>query len=281
MSAVSSRVLILKGDPITADGPPAYKLLSLPNPSTGQQQQYILTDSGLLEVNRVKHQHTCWLVDNTFISDGSAYLATPINAVYVLLALLQQQGNQQASSMYQEAESLLCCESWPSAHQLLPLAQQHLSCICDVKEVGDDLYYRLNDQKVIAFLRVCTHRALAAFQSHSPASIAGLSTEDQQMYVLRFLKEYVPAMWHDKLVESYGIDLKAFNSGDSAGTVRPALATVNQPLADTAEKRPKLDPKEAARKKAEETRAAAAAAKLKKDAAGTKKISSFFSAKKT
>lgn len=36
--------------------------------TAGQQQQYILTSSELLEVNRVKHPHTCWLVDDTFIS---------------------------------------------------------------------------------------------------------------------------------------------------------------------------------------------------------------------
>jgi hypothetical protein len=41
-----------------------------------------------------------------------------------------------------------------------------------------------------------------------------------------------------------------------------------------------VDPKEAARKKAEESRAAAAAAKMAKHAAGSKKISAFFTAKK-
>jgi len=41
------------------------------------------------------------------------------------------------------------------------------------------------------------------------------------------------------------------------------------------------DPKATARKKAEESRAAAAAAKLKQQAVGTKKISQFFTAKKS
>lgn len=41
-----------------------------------------------------------------------------------------------------------------------------------------------------------------------------------------------------------------------------------------------VDPKEAARKKAEESRAAASAAKMAKHAAGSKKISAFFTAKK-
>lgn len=52
--------------------------------------------------------------------------------------------------------------------------------------------------------------------------------------------------------------------------LRSAAAAVCQALGD---------PKEAARKKAEASRAAAAAARLAKDAAGSKKISSFFTAK--
>lgn len=85
-------------------------------PTAGQQQQYLLTSDGLLEVNRVRHAASSWLVDNAFVSgeehnpdaresvsfghlaveltpcslpaDGSAYLATPINPVFVLLGLL-------------------------------------------------------------------------------------------------------------------------------------------------------------------------------------------------
>lgn len=34
----------------------------------GQQQQYILTSEGLLEVNRVKHAASSWLVGDTFVS---------------------------------------------------------------------------------------------------------------------------------------------------------------------------------------------------------------------
>lgn len=50
--------------------------------------------------------------------------------------------------MFQEAESLLCCEAWPAAQQLLQLAQQHMPYICDVKALEDTAYYRLNSSKV-------------------------------------------------------------------------------------------------------------------------------------
>jgi hypothetical protein len=57
---------------------------------------------------------------------------------------------------------------------------------------------------------VCVTQALAAFQAHSPASIAGLPPQEQQAYVLGYLKEYMSQAWHDKLVASYGLDARAF-----------------------------------------------------------------------
>jgi hypothetical protein len=50
--------------------------------------------------------------------------------------------------MFQEAESLLCCEEWPAAQQLLGLAAQHLPCICNVRALEDCCYYRLSNSKV-------------------------------------------------------------------------------------------------------------------------------------
>lgn len=50
--------------------------------------------------------------------------------------------------MFQEAESLLCCETWPDAQQLMALAQQHLPCVCDTKAVDDTTYYKANASKV-------------------------------------------------------------------------------------------------------------------------------------
>eukprot|EP00879_Flechtneria_rotunda_P023428 GHRR01024780.1.p1 GENE.GHRR01024780.1~~GHRR01024780.1.p1 ORF type:complete len:214 (+),score=64.21 GHRR01024780.1:1501-2142(+) len=210
-------------------------------------------------------------------------MASPINVVFVLLALLDSQHSMtSAAEMYQEAETLLCNERWPAAQQLLGLAQQHLPCICDVKTLDEMPYYRFNPQKVLAFLRVAVSKFLAAFKSHSPGSIAGLPPDEQQHYILRFIREYLSQAWHEGLLRSYGLDPATFGSADASSTIpvaRPPAEALQQIA--TAEKRHKvIDPKEAARKKAEESRAATAVAKLGKQAAGSKKISQFFAAVK-
>lgn len=279
-SDTGNRIIIVKGAPLQGGEDlqphPRLQLLQLPNPSTGQQQQYVVTSEGLLEVNRIKHAASSWLVGETFVSDGSAYLATPINPVFVLLALLNV-GPQQPAGMFQEVESLLCCEQWPDAQQLLPLARQHLPCICDVKAVENDAtYYRPSTQRVLACLRLVADRALAAFRSHSASSIAGLPQPEQQAYVIRFMRDYLSQAWFDKLASSYSLSPHSLSTQDTnVPAVRSAAG------GNSTEKKPKVvDPKEAARKKAEESRAAAAAAKLQKQAAGSKKISQFFQATK-
>lgn len=65
--------------------------------------------------------------------------------------------------------------------------------------------------QVLACLRVCVNQTLAAFRAHSVSSIAGLTEQEQQAYMLRFLKEYISAAWHDMLLSSYGLDPCTFS----------------------------------------------------------------------
>jgi hypothetical protein len=74
--------------------------------------------------------------------------------------------------MFQEAESLLCCERWPDAQQLLPLAQQHLPCVCDTRAVDDMTYYKPNTQKVrehgVECVRISSLSCLLSFHHPHP-----------------------------------------------------------------------------------------------------------------
>lgn len=39
-------------------------------------------------------------------------------------------------------------DNCPCLESIIQAAQPHLSCVCDVKEAGGDMYYRLNDRRV-------------------------------------------------------------------------------------------------------------------------------------
>lgn len=63
------------------------------------------------------------------------------------------------------------------------------------------------------------------------------------------------------------------------GPPAPLLHFATLPLLQPSEKRPRLDPKEAAKAKAAESRQANKAAKMAKEAQGMRKLSSFFTAR--
>lgn len=52
--------------------------------------------------------------------------------------------------------------------------QPSLACVCDVKEAGGDMYYRLNDERLLAWLRCKVSQTQAALISTSPAIYAGM-----------------------------------------------------------------------------------------------------------
>lgn len=59
--------------------------------------------------------------------------------------------------------------------------------------------------QVLAFLRVFVQQSLSAFRSHSSSSIAGLPEQEQQAYVVRFMREYLSQAWFDKLASTYDL----------------------------------------------------------------------------
>eukprot|EP00877_Chromochloris_zofingiensis_P007918 jgi/Chrzof1/337/Cz01g12030.t1 len=247
MASTSSRVLIGKGL-VQSPGPSKLQLLQLPSPSTGHAQQCILTDTCLLELNRIKQQFSSWFVGDCIISGHEA-------------------------GLYCDIATLLSCEQWPAAAQLAELAESHLPLICDVKDCDGDKYYKLNERKCLAWLRCKVHKAQSAFDHAAQSSVAGMTEANKLSYTIGFIGEYLNTKWQAQLAENFGAQPAGL--AGSVLTTRPS----NQEPCDAADKKPKLDPKEAARKKAEEGRAEARAAKLAKEAAGTKKISNFFARK--
>lgn len=50
--------------------------------------------------------------------------------------------------MFRCIEELLAIDLCPCLESVTQAAQSHLGCVCDVKEAGGDMYYRLNDRRV-------------------------------------------------------------------------------------------------------------------------------------
>ncbi|KAG2486952.1 hypothetical protein HYH03_014449 [Edaphochlamys debaryana] len=153
-----------------------------------------------------------------------------------------------------------------------PSLEQSLACVCDVQRVDETAYYRLNDTRVLAWLRVKARH----LQSALSAQVAGMEAPHAAAYVLSFLGEYVGEPWAGRLAASLGAETvreagpgAALQPSNGANTAAPApRPTPPPPSGGPPEKKQKVDP-----------RAAAKQAALAKQAVGTKKLTSYFTKK--
>ena len=224
----------------------------------------------------MKTSHTAWMMtgqgenQGQVLSDGSVYISTPVDILFIILPLLeksQRRGFVPLSDLFDDANA------GPQLRLLLEPSKDHLGAVCDVKEAGDESYYRLNDDRVVAWIMIKIRVAEEALDEGGV--LGGLDDKGRQAYCLGFLGDYIGEKWTKLVASRLQVDLDT-----NVGAERPPPSAAElDPEADLKKQRtveaPKADPKAAAKKKAEETKAAKAA----KAAVGTQSIKSFFAKK--
>lgn len=262
------RVLIGKGLAVEGAQEEAQHFITLPDPRTGQHASYLLAGGCLQELNWFKQQYSSWFVGDRVVLDGGLYLSTPVDPLLLLLPLLERARAQQ--NVFQDLEQILSVATSPSAHMLLPLLAggEHLGCLCEVKQAGGQSYFRLSDELVLAWLTLKVQQAKAALQASPTAAFSGMDDVAITAYAAGLLGEYLAQHWQDRLAAALQLP------DELPQPAHPPLPTDydTQPT----EKKPRLDPKEAAKQKAAESRQASKAAKMAKEAAGMRKLSAFF-----
>ncbi|CAK0787484.1 hypothetical protein CVIRNUC_010704 [Coccomyxa viridis] len=246
--------------------------LQLTHPKTGEPAEYLLIDGHLQEVNWYKERFRSWFVGDAVLEDGSMYLCTPVDPLFLALPLLESSRMQAAGEqgVFCEAEQLLQREDNPSHAQLAELLQGSFSLLCDVKSAGGDEYFRLNDEKVLAWLR-CKVKVLRNSLVDSSNSFAALGTDALTVYVIGLLGEYLSEDWMKRLAGSCHVSLD-----QQEGPLQPVNPDRNHEDNDRANKKPKFDPKEVAKKRAAEIKAEAKAEQVRRETQGMKSISSLF-----
>ncbi|KAI8048965.1 ribonuclease H2, subunit B [Syncephalis plumigaleata] len=147
-------------------------VVSLPHPRTGFNNQYAIDGGQLLELQQVNPPDTpaSWFINDTVQQDGSLLLFTPIDPLFILLPMLVQCRRQTSDSLgvYCSQQDIL--DSMGDEHgQLmacLPSLVYSLDRICDTQVIpGYDKVYRLNDERVIAWLKYKIERIVNRFDS--------------------------------------------------------------------------------------------------------------------
>ncbi|KAG0267047.1 Ribonuclease H2 subunit B [Actinomortierella ambigua] len=277
--AVSSKI---KEDTVT---------LLLPNPRSGYPARYAIQDGLLLEIQKVDPEGTrSWFIHEAVQSDGSLFLMTPIDPVFMFIPILEimRQQTSESQGRFITLDSLFDSDQYTSLRHLAHLnhVEKHLDLVCEVRDSGMKTY-RLDDDKVMAWLKKKVEHLVAKFSTstalvESVSYTESLPEECRQEAItlasLRLVCAYLNETWASKLSADYKFpELDKMENRTQAPLVtvaefskRTASMELDDDLVTAAPKeikKPKLTPGQ--RKLANASKA------------GMKPISSFFAPKKT
>ncbi|KYR01642.1 hypothetical protein DLAC_01645 [Tieghemostelium lacteum] len=200
-----------------------YKIISLPHPKTLELTRFIHHPSTntLLEINKFLSKPSSWFINNSVRHDGSLYLASPIDPLFLILPFLEKlRGNvEKDGGMFGELSSAKNDESFSQLTRL-SFNNDQLSLICQVKDICGHPMYRLDDTKLMLWLR-CKVSKLSLHLKETNTNIYTSSSNQVSANVpkevskealmtmsIGFLGEYLSTN-HIKLLETFfGVDDK-------------------------------------------------------------------------
>eukprot|EP01095_Lingulamoeba_sp_RSL-Kostka_P013153 TRINITY_DN537_c0_g2_i1.p1 TRINITY_DN537_c0_g2~~TRINITY_DN537_c0_g2_i1.p1 ORF type:complete len:357 (+),score=96.77 TRINITY_DN537_c0_g2_i1:162-1232(+) len=220
-------------------------IISLKHPNKSNDQQYIMvkkkpdfTGGRLLEINQllIDGLYSSWFIDQTIQQDGSLYICTPIDPLYFLLPFFEEH----IDKYFKNVKTLLM-ESQDGYEQFLHILPDiTIDLICDQRELDNEIFYRLNKDKVLDWLCCRIYQLKEYFMKNqhylsNQAKAATFVTKKQKEIseddlikrCIGFLSEYINDEWFNKLSDH-------FNIGKVDKTqslkLRKALMKANDPI---------------------------------------------------
>ncbi|KAF6174301.1 hypothetical protein GIB67_040794 [Kingdonia uniflora] len=128
--------------------------LSLRHPKSGNPTCYLLNNGYLQELHWFKQSYGSWFLGDYVSEDGSLYVATPVDPVFILLpifdkARMKKDGDK---GKFRQLDEIMFINDYPGYQNILPLAQLCMEIVCEVKEIESVKFFRLDESKVLAWL---------------------------------------------------------------------------------------------------------------------------------
>eukprot|EP00963_Diacronema_lutheri_P003433 scaffold283_cov316-Pavlova_lutheri.AAC.3 len=233
----------------------------------------------LLEWNAWRPKFGTWMVGDAVLEDSGLYMATPVDPLFSMISLLERsrRKSKESDGMFCDLEHILGqedgCEVLMGVNEL----EQRLESICSVKQIGGMKFFRLCDEKALAWLCCKVDQVMVGMQENCGGMFKQLSTEALRAYAVEFLSDYMSNEWLVRLREILDVQVQSTGATEVFGDIRDADEGdfVTRESAEERKKRQaqvKSKQQEEARKKAKLAKAAAAAK-------GTKQLTAFFSKK--
>ncbi|WZZ75722.1 hypothetical protein YC2023_087092 [Brassica napus] len=115
---------------------------------------YLFSNEMLQEIQWFKQSYGSWFLGDYISQDGSLYMATPVDPVFILLPIFDEARMKKGEDpgKFRQLDEILFVEGYPEYQHLLPLAEKCMEIVCQTQEVGSMKFYRLDNSKVLAWL---------------------------------------------------------------------------------------------------------------------------------
>ncbi|CAN8325385.1 unnamed protein product [Cochlearia groenlandica] len=135
------------------------ELLTLLHPKSGNGTCYLFNNEMLQEIQWFKQSYGSWFLGDYISEDGSLYMATTVDPVFILLPIFDEARMKKGEDpgKFRQLDEILFVEGYHGYQQLLSLAEKCMEIVCQTQEVGSMKFYRLDNSKVLAWLscKVC------------------------------------------------------------------------------------------------------------------------------
>lgn len=181
---------------IGCENPKALSVLTLRHPCTGESSKFLCDEnaSHLYELNSHKDKYGSWFVDAKVQQDGSLFVATRIDPIFIVLPYLKNSGQ---AEKYVILDQILKDDQYPDCHKFVKvILQSQLGNVADVSGSGDFVGFKYNQEKTLAWLSKKVYNTVEAVRS-SGIFIAEQDDdkenddEIQLEYAFRFVSSYL------------------------------------------------------------------------------------------
>ncbi|KAM9999920.1 hypothetical protein ACTFIZ_008378 [Dictyostelium cf. discoideum] len=176
-----------------------YEILTLPSPKYESVKcRYIFDKENdrILEINKFNSKPSSWFIDNGVRHDGSMYLSSDIDRLFLLIPFLEKYKSLHKNE-YLEISSIINDPYYCNLSKI-PFKHSQLSLICDSKEIAGSKLYILEDEKLLIWLR-CKVKNISNYLKETNTDIfktsnyvkKDLSWETLYTMSIGFISEYL------------------------------------------------------------------------------------------
>ncbi|WOL02463.1 hypothetical protein Cni_G11182 [Canna indica] len=167
-------------------------LLSLCHPQSGKPACYHLRGGSLHELNWFKQSYGSWFLGDYVCEDGSLYITTPVDPIFVLLPIFEEARMKKTTDqgVFRQLDEILYVDGYPGYQHLFSIAKDTMNVVCEVQEIGSSKFFRLDNSRVLAWL-CCKVQYLKATLLKLDKNYAAQEERETLKEVISILGEYV------------------------------------------------------------------------------------------